>query len=250
MLTKTIYEKLEELNIPLDSFALGDYDAIGEFTARKARNKQDPLYATAGCFFRPNYERGILAAALIAKYRPQKILEIGFGRGYWVTCAAKAMYDAGIDGSIDSIDVNFDKNQIDKMSQLFPSEWLKLIQMHQGPSVQVIPQLPGEWDMIYIDGDHTLPGVTADWELIKNRFNQMVIFDDYHLPTKEFDPNIQVAKLVDELEGYDKELITLDRLIFQDDRPEYQSGQQKDYGQVILSNNLKVPEEKYVYDWE
>ena len=53
-----------------------------------------------GCFFRPNYERGILMYYLVRKLEIKSVLEIGFGRGYATFCMAKAMCDHGIDGKI------------------------------------------------------------------------------------------------------------------------------------------------------
>ena len=82
-----IRDKLLELGVPVEDLVLGDFDAIGESTAKKNRTRDKKLYSTAGCFFRPNYERGLLAYAMVKRYRPKRILEIGFGRGYWSTCA-------------------------------------------------------------------------------------------------------------------------------------------------------------------
>lgn len=240
-----IHTKLAELGTPIEELVLGDFDAIGDSTAKKARGRDNPLYKTAGCFFRPNYERGMLAACMIRKHKPLRILEIGFGRGYWATCAAKAMYELNIDGKITSVDVNFDQNHLQRMAQTFPAEWLNKIEMHRGRSIDVIPKLEGEWDLVYIDGDHTYQGVKADWELVKDRFKQFVIFDDYHLPEKKKDPNIDVARLVDELD-YEKELVIMDRLVFNDDR----GHEDRPYGQVILRHpEYTDPEDAYSYDW-
>lgn len=247
MKTKDIHTKLNELDCSLDDLLLGDFDAIGEYTARKARNRDNPLYRSAGCFFRPSYERGILATAMIRRYKPKRVLEIGFGRGYWAVCAAKAMHESSIDGSIISIDVKVDDEHMKHLSSLFPKEWLTRIQLHVGKSTDMLPNIEGDFDMVYIDGDHTLQGVTTDWNLIANRFKQFVIFDDYHLPTHKHDPLIDVARFVNTLdEKYDRELILMDRLIFNDDR----NTTERDYGQVILRNPEFVePENRYTYEW-
>lgn len=242
-----IKDKLNELGTPVEDLVMGDFDAIGEYTAKKVRARDHELYKKAGAFFRPNYERGMLAHAMIKKYRPRRILEIGFGRGYWITCAAKAMHECDIQGELISVDINFNRDHIDNMAKLFPQEWLKNIHMTQGRSIDVLPKLEGDFDLVYIDGDHTYEGVKADWELVKDRFNQFVIFDDYHLPEHEQKPEIQVAQLVDELpEEYEKELVVMDREIFFDDRPQ----REKRYGQVVVRKpGYEDPEDPYSYDW-
>ena len=65
MKIKNIKEKLKELDFDLSEISLGDFDLIGEYCAKKSRSRDSELYKSAGCFFRPNYERGILIYSLI-----------------------------------------------------------------------------------------------------------------------------------------------------------------------------------------
>lgn len=252
MKVTNITSKLQQLDCPVSSLLLGDFDAIGEYTAKKARGRENNQYATTGCFFRPNYERGMLITAMVKRYKPQRVLEIGFGRGYWTTCCARAMYDAGIEGEVISIDPHFDNAHVDMMSKLFPHEWLNLVKMTQGRSVDVLPKIEGDFDIIYIDGDHSYQAVKSDWLAIKDRFKQFVVFDDYHMQGKIDEQNeIQVARAVDEIDAkYERELIVMDREIFCDDRPEYRAGQQKYYGQVIVKHPDFEPNiNEYAHDW-
>jgi len=227
-----IKDKLEQLDYPVENLSLGDFDAIGEFTAKKNRSPDSQLYKKVGCFYRPNYERGLLIYSLIRKYNIKSMLEIGFGRGYGSFCAAKAMEDHGIDGTITTIDPNFDRNHLQNLSKIFPQSWFAKMNFVQGKSVDVLPTLD-KFDMIYIDGDHTYEATKSDWELCKDKWNKVVLFDDYHLPTKEKDENIQCAKVIDQIEGYEKELIIMDRRIFLDDRG--LKDEEIDYGQVLLT---------------
>lgn len=227
-----IKDKLIELEHPIENFSLGDFDVIGEFTAKKNRNPSSILYKDVGCFFRPNYERGMLIYALIRKYKIQSYLEIGFGRGYSAFCAAKAMDEDGINGKITTIDPSFDREHLQNLTRVFPKSWFEKINFIQEKSETAISTLD-KFDMIYIDGDHTYEAVKKDWDLCKDRWNKVILFDDYHLPTKQLDNNIEVTKVVDQIEDFSKELIIMDRRIFFDDRK--MKDEEIDYGQVILT---------------
>ncbi len=53
-----------------------------------------------------NYELGMLLYALITKYKPNTVLEIGRAQGYSTMCMAWAMSESKIDGKIYSVDPN------------------------------------------------------------------------------------------------------------------------------------------------
>ena len=242
-----IREKLEEIDFPLSSVSLGDFDVIGEYTAKKNRDRNSDLYKTAGCFFRPNYERGILLYALVSKFKISSFLEIGFGRGYSTMCVAKAMTDMGIDGRIVTIDPNFNKDFLNSLGGVFPKEWFDKISFIQGYSSQALKDYQNDrFDLVYIDGDHTYEATKSDWEMTKNLYDKFLLFDDYHLPTKDSGPGIQCAQLIDEIEDQSKELIIMDRRIFFDDRRIEDSD--IDYGQVLIKNK-DFDTEKYVLEW-
>ena len=78
MKTIDIREKLKKIGMPVEELTLGDFDQIGEYTAKKNRSPQSELYRTAGCFFRPNYERGLLIYSLIKKFITQGCLISSF----------------------------------------------------------------------------------------------------------------------------------------------------------------------------
>jgi len=231
-----IREKLKEIGMPVESLSLGDFDQIGEHTAKKTRALNTELYKSVGCFFRPNYERGLLIYSLIKKYNLKSFLEIGFGRGYGTFCAAKALHENG-GGRIVTIDPLFDeertKQHVKMLISIFPKEWFSLNNFHLRPgfSQDILPSLDENFDFIYIDGDHTYDATKFDWLNTKDKFNKFLLFDDYHLSTKK-QQGIECARVIDEIDDFDKELIIMDRRIFFDDRriPD----EEIDYGQVLI----------------
>ena len=229
-----IMDKLKSMGFSLGDFNLGMFDQIGEYTAKKTRDPSSELYKSVGCFFRPNYERGILIYALIKKYNIRSFLEIGFGRGYGTMCAAMAMNENGY-GEITTVDPNFNKKHIEMISQVFPKEFMSRITMVQETSHAFLQskEVKDEYDFIYIDGDHTYDAVKKDWELTKDRYQKLLLFDDYHLPSKDSGAGIQCSNLIDQIEDNSKELIIMDRRIFFDDRR--YTDDQIDYGQVLLT---------------
>ena len=229
-----IKDKLGELGIKVENIRLGDFDQIGEITARKNRDPGSDLYRKVGAYFRPNYERGILIYSLIRKYNLKSYLEIGFGRGYSCMCAALALSENG-GGSIVTIDPALDENFLNDLSDSFPKEWFDMIKFIKGKSQEYLAdekQRNEKYDLIYIDGDHTYEATKRDWELCKENYNKFLIFDDYHLPGK-VQKDIECSNLIDQIEDESKELIIMDRRIFLDDRG--YSDDEIDYGQVLLT---------------
>ena len=231
-----IKNKLEKIGMPIKDLSLGEFDFIGEYTAKKTRSPDSEHFRTAGCFFRPNYERGLLIYSLIKKYNIESFLEIGFGRGYGALCAAKAMQEND-KGEVYTIDPSLDAKFIEHLSNIYPKEWFERMNFFKGKSSQVYEEIADKrFDFIYIDGDHTYQGVKVDWEFAKDRFNKFILFDDYHLPSSDGSDStdIECAHLIDEIEDESKELILMDRRIFFDDRrvPD----KDINYGQVLLTH--------------
>tara|TARA_B100001121_G_scaffold303592_1_gene317736 strand:+ start:356 stop:1132 length:777 start_codon:yes stop_codon:yes gene_type:complete len=226
-----ITEKLKQIGVELSDLKLGDFDQIGELTAKKQRSPGSDLYNKVGAFFRPNYERGILIYSLIKKYKIKSYLEIGFGRGYSCMCAALAMSELG-EGKITTIDPNLDNDFLQGLSQSFPEDWFSMIHFIKGTSQEFLRGTDEKYDFIYVDGDHSYQAVKDDWELSKDKYNKIILFDDYHLPGK-IEKDIDCSNVIDQIEDDSKELIIMDRRIFFDDRriPD----EEIDYGQVLIT---------------
>lgn len=227
-----VRQKLEEMGVSLDSLVLGDFDIVGEYTAKRDRNPRDPNYKKHGAFYRSNYERGILIYYLIRQHNLSSMLEVGFGRGYATMCAARAFHDAGVAGRIVTVEPNLDERYLQALQTVVPKEWFKYVEFAHGTSQEVLPQVNERFDLVYIDGDHSYAGTKHDWEHTKDKWDRFLLFDDYHLPSKG-DPGIQCSQLIDEIDDATKELIIMDRRIFLDDRRV--ADEDIDYGQVLLT---------------
>jgi len=227
-----IKKKLNELGSPVDSLVLGHFDHIGEYTAKRSRSAETDLYKHVGAFYRPNYERGLLIYSLIKHYKIKTYLEIGFGRGYSCLCAAMAFSELG-EGHITTVDPALTQNYVDGLAKLYPADWFKRIEIKNTNSDDFFKseECKDEYDMIYIDGDHRYEFVKRDWENSKNRYNKILLFDDYHLPGK-VQKDISVSNLIDSIQDESKELIIMDRRIFLDDRG--YKDDEIDYGQVLF----------------
>ena len=225
-----IRDFLPTLGVNVGDLILGDFDFIGEYTAKKLRDRNSKDFKS-GAFFRPNYERGILIYHLIKHHNLDSMLEIGYGRGYACLCAARAFHEMG-HGTITTVDPALNENQIQQLASIFPSEWFSRINFVQGTSDQFFSENDKTYDLVYIDGDHRKDAVSRDWKNSESCFSKFVLFDDYFLPTKTA-KDIEVGSVVDEIEGYDKRLIITDRRIFHDDRGIADSD--IDYGQVIVT---------------
>lgn len=222
------------MGVAVDGIVMGDFDHIGEFTAKRDRKPDDANYKKYGCYFRANYERGILIYHLIRQFNLTSMLEIGFGRGYATFCAARAFHDAGVGGKIVTIDPNLDENYIKALQSVLPNDWFTYVTFMKGTSQAVMPKIAdSRFDLIYIDGDHSYAGTRYDWEQTKDKFDKFLLFDDYHLPSKEDKGTIQCSQLIDEVDDPSKELIIMDRRLFFDDRRF--TDDKIDYGQVLLT---------------
>ena len=166
--------------------------------------------------FMINFERGMLLYALIAKFQPKTVLEIGTAEGYSTLCMAWAMSDFNIDGRIFTVDpkshhkivdrrikINADDEPVEmslSTAELWKkfalSQWIEKIEVITGYSDDILatktfPKI----DFCYIDGSHVYETVKQDFfnilKLVSEKFH--ILFDDYVPNT-----NDGVAKIIDE----------------------------------------------------
>lgn len=232
-----IRDYLDSIDVTVEGIELGDFDYIGKFTAERTRQKGDENYRKFGFTFRAAYERGILIYYLIRQFNLTSFLECGFGRGYSTFCAAKAFHDAGVNGKIVTIDPALNQEWLEQLTHVFPKEWFSYVKFVKDTTQNALPKITDSYDLVYIDGDHSYAGTKFDWENTKQKCNKFLLFDDYHLKTKQDSGTIECRELIDEIneaqEGYEESvLIKLDRRLFPDDRG--YTDEQINYGQVLL----------------
>jgi predicted O-methyltransferase YrrM len=95
--------------------------------------------------------QGRLLKMLAAMIRPSRILELGAFTGYSALCFAEGAPDAHIDT------VEIDDEMADELNELFATATHGAnITLHVGDALEVVPQLDGQWDLVFIDANKRL----------------------------------------------------------------------------------------------
>ena len=104
-------------------------------------------------FTNPNMVSGHLQGAILTMISnmiaPEKILEIGTFTGYSAICLAMGLKK---NGCLDTIEIN------DELADFILSYFIKAgiekqIKLHIGNALDLIEELPGPYDLVFIDGD-------------------------------------------------------------------------------------------------
>ena len=170
-------------------------------------SKSTPIYPENEQLHSNNYERGILLYALIAKYKPQNVLEIGTAKGYSTLCMAWAMHDHNIPGTIYTIDptlnTKFEIKIDDEInilttpqlwSKIASTDWLKHIEPLTGYSGEIMSKYKfPKIDFAYIDGHHVFRAVEHDFYAFLN-----VSSNDFHILFDDYGISDGVTKLIDD----------------------------------------------------
>ena len=207
-----------------------------------------------------NYERGILLYSLIAKYKPENVLEIGTAEGYSTLCMAWAMVDHNINGKIFTIDpkpfdtpiereITWEKNPEHETvllstkelwNKFANEEWIQKIEVLTGFSGEVLQKQAKElpkMDMGFIDGHHAYEAVIHDFyaflQIASENF--YLLFDDYN-PNE----NSDVTKVINEevIPNFD---VTLIKTNAQQQRKEANESENELDMCWLESNSLKKP---------
>ena len=93
--------------------------------------------------------QGRLLAMLAAMINPRRVLELGAYTGYSALCLAENLADGA-----ELHTVEIDDEMEPHLTELFASApGGHRITLHIGDALKVVPELPGDWDLIYIDAN-------------------------------------------------------------------------------------------------
>ncbi len=93
--------------------------------------------------------QGRLLSMISKLIKPQRILEIGTYTGYSALCLAEGLVE---NGELHTIDINEELTGI--QSKYFNlSPFKEKIHSHLGPATELIPSIPGVFDLVFIDAD-------------------------------------------------------------------------------------------------
>jgi predicted O-methyltransferase YrrM len=110
--------------------------------------------------------QGKMLAFLSKMIHPERILEIGSFTGYSALCLAEGLTNTG---ELHTIELRTEDAQTAKLN-FSKSAWNKQIHLHIGDAKEIIPTLPIEWDLVFIDADKT--GYIDYYELIVPRLSK------------------------------------------------------------------------------
>ncbi len=104
-------------------------------------------------FVNPNMVSGHLQGAILTMISnmiaPEKILEIGTFTGYSAICLARGLKK---NGCLDTIEIN-DELEGFILSYFKKAGVEKQINLHIGNALDLVKELPGSYDLVFIDGD-------------------------------------------------------------------------------------------------
>ncbi|WP_298411553.1 O-methyltransferase [Hydrotalea sp.] len=104
--------------------------------------------------------QGQFLAFLSNIIRPKYVLEIGTFTGYSALCLAEGLIKQG---ELHTIELRAE-DAATAQQNFSQSHWAKQIHLHIGNALDIIPTLPFEWDLVFIDADKT--GYIQYYELV------------------------------------------------------------------------------------
>ena len=129
-----------------EAYILNHIDEEGEHLAELYRKAHIQLVRPR---MLAGHLQGRILKMLVRMHRPQRILEIGTYTGYATLCLAEGLPEGG---EIHTVEI--DDEMEDFIRKQFSQSKLKdKIRLHIGDAKEIIPNLDGMFDMVYIDGD-------------------------------------------------------------------------------------------------
>jgi caffeoyl-CoA O-methyltransferase len=153
--------------------------------------------------------QGRILKMMCRMINPEHILEIGTFTGYSALCMAEALSENGI---IDTIEIN-DELESFIRKHLGETEYGKKINVIIGDALEIIPQLSGTWDLVFIDGNKRY--YPEYYSIVINRINSggFIIADNVLWSGKVVEP-------LDEKDSQTKGILEFNAMIAKDKRVE------------------------------
>lgn len=118
--------------------------------------------------------QGRVLAMLSKLIAPRRILEIGTFTGYATLCLAEGLAEGG---EIHTIDINPEREE--RVRGYFDaSPFGKSIQYHIGDAADVIEQLPGDFDLVFIDADKKRNGHYFEMTMQRMKAGSVILIDN------------------------------------------------------------------------
>jgi caffeoyl-CoA O-methyltransferase len=95
------------------------------------------------------FVQGRVLAMFSSMIKPKTVLEIGTYLGYSALCFAEGLQEGG---KVYTLDINEETNKVAR-SFVEKSEFADRIDFRLGQAVDIIPTLPGSFDLVFIDAD-------------------------------------------------------------------------------------------------
>jgi predicted O-methyltransferase YrrM len=155
----------------LEDYILNHIDKESELLARLYREAHVRLLNPR---MLSGHLQGRILKMLARMCRPKKILEIGTHTGYATLCLAEALPESG---EIHTIEKN-DEMEDFIMQQFNQSSFKKNIYLYIGDALEIIPQINGMFDMVFIDADKRLYNEYYDLIFDKVNANGIILADN------------------------------------------------------------------------
>lgn len=138
--------KFDDYNALLDDYMVHHSDAEPDFLAAVARETH---LQTINPRMMSGHFQGRILKMLVRMAQPMRLLEIGTFTGYSALCMAEGL-PAG--GHIDTVEIN-DELEAFIRKNFTESPYNESITLHIGDARQVVPQIEGTFDFVFIDAD-------------------------------------------------------------------------------------------------
>jgi caffeoyl-CoA O-methyltransferase len=165
-----------------------------EHTTAESRVLKDLNRETHANVLMPRMLSGHLQGRLLSMFskmiRPVSVLEIGTYTGYSAICFAEGLAEGG---KVHTIDINDELSSMVK-KYIGNAGMEKKIKLYNGNAIDIIPDIAGPFDIVFIDADKINYSVYYDLVFDKVRKGGFIIADNVLWSGKVLDPPHQADK--------------------------------------------------------